>query len=264
MSASHKSKTIPSRLDLNIKYPLLLLCLACLFPLQAFSDNAASAPGWTGQLSLSVSASEGNTNLGNLNVGFLAKHENLTPWAHLIRGSIKQAKSAKNRDADKKTTKDIKRLSYKVDYKLGEKNVIVGYVGYEEDRKVKLDSELTSIIGIERRKIGTKNHQFIVGAGIGKLKVKYTDGTDEISATAGRAGLTYKGKLTKKLSFDENLIMLYSKDRTMKRATSNLNYALTKNISLGLAHEVTLRNKVANTATDRKDNTTSLNLIIKF
>ena len=175
-------------LNLKIDYSTLagntkgiIICCFCLFPLQAFShdDTVKQQPvsGWTGQASLSVSSSQGNTNLGRLNVGLMAKHKSNTPWAHLIRGSIRQSKAAKNRDADKRTTKDIKRLGYKIDYALSDKNAVVGYLGYEEDKKIKLDSEKVAMLGIERRRMGTKRHQFTVGAGIGKLAVKYTDGT---------------------------------------------------------------------------------------
>jgi putative salt-induced outer membrane protein YdiY len=249
----------------NIKYTLI--CCSFLFPLQVFSQQNApnqSPSGWTGQASLSINSSQGNTNLGRLNIGLMAKHKDSTPWQHLIRGSINQSKTAKNRDADKRTTKDIKRLGYKIDYALSDKNAIVGYLGYEEDKKIKLDSEKVAMLGFERHKMGTKNHQFMIGAGVGKLTVKYTDGTEKRSGTAGRLGFGYTGRLTDKLSFKENIVVLYSKERTMKRATSSLNYALTDNVSIALSHEITHRNKIANTATDRNDDVTDLKLIVKF
>jgi putative salt-induced outer membrane protein YdiY len=141
---------------------------------------------------------------------------------------------------------------------------VVGYLGYEEDKKIKLDSEKVAMLGIERHRMGTKHHQFMAGVGIGKLAVNYTDGTKKRSATVGRVGLGYKGKLTDTLSFQENIVVLYSKDRTMKRATSSLNYALTDNVSIALSHEITHRNKIANTAVDKNDDVTDLKLVIKF
>lgn len=246
----------------------IFICASCLFPLQAFSqdDKSKQQPrsGWTGQASLSVSSSQGNTNLGRLNIGLMAKHKNDTPWTHLIRGSISQSKTAQNRDADKRTTKDIKRLGYKLDYALSDKTALVGYLGYEEDKKIKLDSEKVAMFGIERHGMGSKRHQFVAGVGIGKLAVKYTDGTNKRSGTAGRVGLGYTGKLTDTLSFKEDIVVLYSKDRTMKRAKSSLNYALTDNVSISLAHEITHRNKIANTAVDKNDDVTNLKLVIKF
>ncbi len=246
----------------------IIICCSCLFPLQVFSDNGTTkkqpTSGWAGQASFSVSSSQGNTNLGRLNVGLLAKHKNDTPWAHTIRGSIRQSKTAKNRDADKRTTKNIKRFNYKIDYALSDQNVMVGYLGYEEDKKIKLDSEKVAMLGFERHRMGTKRHQFMLGAGVGKLTVKYTDGTEKRSATAGRLGFGYTGKLTDTLSFKENIVVLYSKDRTMKRATSSLNYALTDNVSIALSHEITHRNKIANTAVDKNDDTTDLKLIVRF
>ena len=76
--------------------------------------------------------------------------------------------------------------------------------------------------------------------------------------------LGYTGKLTDKVSFKENIVVLYSKDRTMKRATSSLNYAVTDNVSIALSHEITHRNKIANTATDKNDDATKLKIIVKF
>jgi putative salt-induced outer membrane protein YdiY len=250
---------------------LPLFCLICLFPLQALSEDLKSEKkspesGLTGQLSLSVSSSAGNTNLGSFNVGVTAKYQNQTPWIHIFRGSIRQSEAAKNRNAKRKVNKDIKRFGYIVDYDLlGNKDLLVGaYIGYEEDKKVKLKSEIISMLGIERQNIGTEKHQFKVGASVGYMKVQYTDNTDAISTAAARASIDYKGKITDKISFHENMVVLYSKERTMKRATSSLNYAITDKASIALSHEISLRTKIADTATDKKDDIASLNFILKF
>jgi putative salt-induced outer membrane protein YdiY len=120
------------------------------------------------------------------------------------------------------------------------------------------------MIGIERRKMGTERHQFTAGAGLGHVAVKYTDHTDEISAAAARVGVDYKGKITDKISFSENIVVLYSKERTMKRAISSINYAITDKASISLSYEVSHRNKIADTAIDKKDDITDLNFILKF
>lgn len=261
------SKSPPSKPLLTMKFSLL--CLIFLFPLQAFSEEGKTKTvlpksGLTGQLSLSVSASAGNTNLNRLTLDLTAKYQNETPWSHLVRGYVSISETAKNRNAKEKVTKDIKRLSYKLDYDLGNKNVLLAYIGHESDKKVKLKSELTTMVGIERRKMGTENHQFMAGVGVGHIKVRYTDNTDEISAAAARVGVDYKGKITDKITLGENIIVLYSKERTMKRAISSINYAITDKASVGLSHEVSYRNKIADTAIDKKDNTTNLNFIVKF
>ena len=123
---------------------------------------------------------------------------------------------------------------------------------------------MIAMVGIGRHGMGTKRHQFMADAAIGKLQVKYTDGTKKRSATAARLWLGYTGKLTDTISFKENVVVLYSKDRTMKRATSSLNYAVTDKVSIALSHEITNRNKIANTAVDKNDDATKLKVIFKF
>ena len=246
----------------------VLVCFVCLFPLQAFSHEEEiekqAVSGWTGQASLSMHSAQGNTNIGSLKVGLLAKHKNDTPVSQVIRGSVSLTESAKNRDADPRVIKDQKKFSYRIDYALSPTLAVGGYFGYEEDQKIKLKSEMVAMVGIERRGMGTKRHQFMADISVGQLQVKYTDGTEPRSAAAVRGGFGYTGKLTDKLSFKESIIVLYSKDRTMKRATSSLDYALTDNVSIALSHEITQRNKIANTAIDKKDDVTDLKLIVKF
>jgi len=60
------------------------------------------------------------------------------------------------------------------------------------------------------------------------------------------------------------MVVLYSKERTMKRATSSLDYAITDKASIALSHEISHRTKIADTAKDKKDDITSLNFILKF
>lgn len=252
-----------------IQAKLAFLSCVCLFSIPALSANAETKNkqpklGWTGQVSLSMSSDQGNTNLDRLNLGAIAKYKNNTPLSHLFRASIAQTDTAPNRDADKRTTKDVKRYSYRADYALSDKNLIVGYIGYEEDAKVKLDSEVATMIGFVRQNMGTENHKFMAGVGVGHLEVKYTDGTDKVSGFATRLALGYDGKITDSVGFKTEYILMDTDERTMKRLTSSLAYDITEKASIELEHEISRRNKVADTAVDKKDDTTKLNFVFKF
>jgi len=252
-----------------IQAKVAFLSCVCLFSMPVLSANAETKNkqpklGWTGQVSLSMSSDQGNTNLDRLNLGAIAKYKNNTPLSHLFRASIAQTDTAPNRDADKRTTKDVKRYSYRADYALSDKNLIVGYIGYEEDAKVKLDSEVATMIGFVRQNMGTENHKFMAGVGVGHLEVKYTDGTDKVSGFATRLALGYDGKITDSVGFKTEYILMDTDERTMKRLTSSLAYNITEKASIELEHEVSRRNKIADTAIDKKDDTTKLNFVFKF
>lgn len=251
-----------------IKRSVFLLSI-CLASTQAYAHNPAAKAkkndtGWSGKFSLGINSSVGNTNLNRLNSDILVKYTTSTPWQHTLQGGVQKAQRAPSRGADTIETKNINALNYKLDYMLDKTSAIAGYIGYEDDKKAKLEGQTMMGIGYEKYKMGTANHRFSVGLGVGHLDVKYTDGTPGFQGAALRASVGYRGRITDKISLREKIVILSSDDRTMSRFVTSLNYALTDNVSLALKNQVTHNNLIPATAIDKTDSITALNVVFSF
>lgn len=252
----------------SITQSVLLLSI-CLLSTQTYAQAPAEKAkkantGWSGKLSLGINSSVGNANLNRLNADFVAKYKTATPWQHTIQAGVVRAERAPSRGADTIETKNENALNYKLDYMLDKKSALVGYIGYEDNKKAKLDSQTMVGIGYERYKIGTPRHRFSAGVGVGHLDIKYTDGTPGSKGEALRASAGYRGKITDNISFRQKVVALKSEDRTMTRITSSLSYALTQKVSVALRNKVTHTSLIPATAIDKTDSTTALNLVVNF
>lgn len=224
------------------------------------------AGGLSGNFALGLNTSEGNTNIGRANISFLAKYGVKRPgsFQHTLLGAYDYADRGVARGSNRIETKNDKELSYKLDYNLTNRGSLVAYLGYEDNKKAKLESQEMIGVGYELTGLGTKRHRFSVGLGVGDLSVEYTDGTAGFSGTAVRGSFGYKGKLTKRLNFSTGLVVLAADERTMTRAVSKLDYAMSDRWSLVLKHKQTRYDTIPVTAIDKKDDTTSLNVVFKF
>ena len=250
----------------KIKSLTLLIAAGLLIPSYAFSaDGKKNKTGLSGKFSASLSAAEGNTNTRKAKANLMAIYRTNTPWQHKIVGLLGITETSKGRDKKTRTTKNQTRLRYTTAYFFNKDNAVAAYVGRESDKKSKLKSQLMIGLGYERRNLGTENHRFTAGIGAGSLAIKYTDGTPNLSSAAAlRASLEYNGKITDRVSINEKVVVLGTKDFDRKRITSEIDYAITKKASISLSHEVTIDNVIPRTAVDRRDNETSLNFNMKF
>jgi putative salt-induced outer membrane protein YdiY len=243
-----------------------LLIAAFLISTTAFAEEEANKV-WSGKFKLGMASSVGNTNLGKLNVGLLMKTGVQKPRSvqHTIQGEIAYAERSRGRGTESIESKNAKELNYKVDYYLSNKSKLIGYVGYEDDKKAKLDSQIMIGGGYERIKLGfSPAHRFSVGIGAVYLDVKYADGTPGFSEPAIRGSLGYRGKITDTISVKQKLVVLSSKARVMSRVVSSLNFALTEKTSLALQHKLTHNSLIPATTLDKTDSKISLNVVIGF
>ena len=250
---------------------MLLSVLAFSLPVSsAFAhEEKKKAPkvgGLSGNFALGLNTSEGNTNIGRANISFLAKYGVRRPgsFEHTLLGAYDYADRGVARGSSRIETKNDKELSYKLDYNLTNRGSLVAYLGYEDNKKAKLESQEMIGVGYELRGLGSKNHRFSVGLGVGDLSVEYTDGTEGFSGTALRGSIGYKGQLTKRFSVRTGVVVLAADERTMTRAVTKLDYAMSNRWSLVLKHKITQYDKIPATAIDKKDDNISLNVAFKF
>ena len=251
---------------------VLLAMFACSLPLSsAFAEEKKGnkppkAKNWSASFTLGINSSEGNTNIGRANIGLLAKYGVKKPGSiqHTLLGAYDYGDRGFARGSDRIETKNDKELSYKLDYNLTNRGSLVAYLGYEDNKKAKLESQKMIGIGYELTGLGTKRHNFSAGLGLGHLSVDYTDGTDGFSGEALRASAGYRGKITQRFSVSTGLVVLAAEERTMIRSVSKLDYALSDRSSLVLKYKSTQYDSIPTTALDKKDNTTNLNVVFRF
>lgn len=250
---------------------MLLTVLACSLPVSSLhahekEKKAPKVGGWSGNFALGLNTSEGNTNTGRANINFLAKHGVTKPGSlqHTFLGGYNYADRGTARGSSRIQTKDDKELVYKLDYNVTNHRSIVGFLGYEDNNKAKLESQTMAGVGYEWTGLGTQQHRFSAGLGVGYVSVEYTDGTAGFSGAALRGSVGYQGKLTKRFSVSTGIVVLAAEERTMIRAISKLDYALSDRSSLVLKHKLTHYDTIPITAIDKKDDTTSLNVVFRF
>lgn len=251
---------------------VLLTVLACslsvssVFAEEGKDKQPSKAKKWSANLSLGLNTSEGNTNIGRANVGFLVKHGVKKPGSlqHTLLGAYDYGDRGFARGSNRIETKNDKELSYKFDYNLSNHRSLVAYVGYEDNIQAKLESQKMVGVGYEFTDLGSKRHNFSAGLGLGYLSVDYTDGTPGFSGEALRASAGYRGKITQRFSVSTGLVVLAAEERTMIRSVSKLDYALSDRSSLVLKYKSTQYDSIPTTALDKKDNTTNLNVVFRF
>ena len=249
---------------------ILLAILVFSLPFSSvLADEKKKPPkagGLSGNFSLGLNSTEGNTNLGRGNINFLVKYGPKQPGAiqHKLIGAYDYADRSVSRDGARIETKNDKQLSYKLDYNLSKHSHLTTYLAYEDNIKAKLESQKMIGVGYELADLGTKRHKFSLGFGVGNLSVDYTDGTPGFSGPALSGSLGYQGKLTKRFSVSTSLVVLAAEERTMTRSVSKLDYALSDRSSLVLKHYLTHFDEIPTTAIDKKDDITSLNVVFRF
>lgn len=247
-----------------------LYCASLLFlvlPPLAIADEASKKnAGWKGQFSFNVSYLEGNTNTGRANLGLRVENNSGGKFSHIIAAHANVADRGSSRDSDRIETRSSRFASYQTKYALNpeQKASVVGFLSYEDDNKAKLDSHIMVGVGYERSLFNNERHSLLGSIGAGYLDVKFTDNTDGYSEPGMRGALAYKLKLTDSLSFRENFVILHSESNTLKRAKTSLSYAVTPSFSVALVNQITHNSFIPETAIDKRDDETSVNLILKF
>jgi len=251
---------------------MLFTVLACSLSVSsALADDKkkvkpAKLGGWSGNFSLGLNTSEGNSNVGRANVGFLAKHgvKKIGSIQHTLLGAYDYGDRGVARDASRIETKNDKELSYKLDYNITNRGSVIAYAGYEDNNKAKLDSQTMVGLGYELTGLGTKRHKFSAGLGLGHISVDYTDGTEGFSGEALRASLGYKGQITENISLSTGVVYLAADERKMTRTLTKLDYRLSDRSSLVLKYKSTYNDTIPTTALDKRDNTTNLNVVFRY
>lgn len=247
---------------INKLYCVSLLIL--ISPTLVVADEAKK--GWKGQFSFNVSYLEGNTNTGGAKLGLRVENNSGGKFSHIIAAHANIANRGASRDSERIDTRDSKFASYQTKYSLNPENKesIVGFISYENDNKAKLDSHVMVGAAYERSIFKNERHSLLGSFGAGYIDVNFTDNTEGYSEPGARGAVAYSLKLTDKLSFKENFVVLHSESNTLKRAKTSLSYAITPGFSVALVNQITHNSFIPDTAIDKRDDETSINLILKF
>lgn len=224
--------------------------------------------GWSGKLQIGLDSSVGNTNTRKIKVNGQAVHnkdfDEEKRFRHTLGFTMKKGDVAQSRGGDRRDTTDKESANYKVDYYLTERSSARAFGFYLSDKLAKIDSFTQVGVGYEHDIYKTPRHTVNLGGGISNVNLEYSDGTPSIEGPAGRVALSYNGKLTDSVSLDQKLVVLGMDGLTMKTSNTSLEYAFTAKSSVSLDHEVTNYSTIAQTAIDKTDSSTSLNLNFKF
>ena len=161
-------------------------------------------PKWTGNLSLGITSTHGNT-----------KSESLTASANATKRTDKDrttlsadyAKSTKTSDVtgNDETIEDWWRARGKYDYFFSEK--MYGYLDtrYEKDAVADLDRRVTVGLGGGYQWIESDEMNFSTELGLASLYEKYTNATDSSSEMSLQLGYHFDKKLAKNIKFINDL-----------------------------------------------------------
>ncbi len=240
----------------------LILLFICLSSTEITAEEIPGytplPPGFSGEAEFGASTSKGNVDSNSLNAALTLKYG--TPkWEQTLKGSISEGEFGDVTTAERYTA------SYEADYQLTEKTYLFGFVNFEADKLINIDSRFYQVAGYGSPLLfRTKKHTLGSEIGLGLSQAKYTSGRAKENEAVAYLGLNYIGKITEKTTLNENFVIFAGTENTFSEFITSLNIPITKKISLKLNHTLRHNTKVVVVGVKKTDITTGVNLVIKF
>lgn len=224
--------------------------------------------GWSGKAKVGFDSNVGNTNTSKITVSASAIHNKdfnaEQPFRHTLALTMKKGDVAREKGGERQDTVDKEMANYRIDYYLNDRSSVRAFGFHFRDKQAKIEGLTQAGVGYEYDVIKTPRHTVNLGGGINFLDLEYTDGTPGIDGVAGRIALNYDGQLTDNISLNQRVAYLGMEDFTLKSSNTSVEYSFTQNASVSLDHEITNYSRIAQTAKENTDSSTSLNLNFKF
>ncbi|MBN1806746.1 MAG: DUF481 domain-containing protein [Sedimentisphaerales bacterium] len=175
-----------------------------LASISSINPPAKPLPKWTGNISLNVTSTHGNTKSESLSGSF-----NMNKRTHNDRTQVSmdytKTKQEDKVTGDKEVTEDWWRSKGKYDYFFSKK--MFGFVDgrYEKDAIAELDRRMIIGGGAGYQWIESEDMNFSTEFGMASLYEKFDNQTDSNSEISMQAGYNFDKKLTKNVKFIHDL-----------------------------------------------------------
>ena len=234
---------------------LLSIMIVVLVPQVSFADDKEKKKKpWSGRIEASYTEKKGNTDDIDFSVGSKLVYAG-TVWKHSLSGSYSSYEFSDERLSEET------ELSYDIAFFFKPKHYIFNHLSYEKNIAEDIDKRLIEAIGYGHIFIKEKTQNLTAELGIGKRDTTYiSDKADELE-TVGYLGVWYDKNLTKKISFEQEVIIVGSSDNPVSKSTTGLNLSLTKRLSLGLKYKIS---HTENPSDDIEKTDSTIRLALRF
>lgn len=178
-------------------------------------------------------------------------------WTHSLRGEVRHVA----RDGD--TSAEQYLGAWRERYDLNEDHYLFGFARWEKDRFSGYNQQIMMTTGYGRQVLDSDVHRLSLEAGPG---YRYDDISDEESEGLGVAygAIAYHWEFSSTAAFSQELSVEATRDNTTTRTYSALTARLNSRMSLRLSHEIRHNSEPPETATSRRDMTTSASLVYSW
>lgn len=208
------------------------------------------------QAGISYQAAAGNVDANKVGLTFGVKYspEN---WRHITFANFDRTEVFGN------VNKRELSFYYKAGYFFNNKNYLFNYISYDENEFANVDHKVVEAVGYGHDFISSPQQSLNMEAGIGIRQTKgfYTDTKED--ETVGYVGVSYRKAFSEKVLFKQNLTYITGKSNDTTDLTTNLDFGITENITVGLEYVVKHNSDVAPNI-EKTDTTSDVNIKYKF
>lgn len=178
-------------------------------------------------------------------------------WTHSLRGEVRHVA----RDGD--TSAEQYLGAWRERYDLDGDHYLFGFARWEKDRFSGYNQQVMTTAGYGRQVLDGDVHRLSLEAGPGYRFDDVRDGENEGLGVAYGA-IAYDWELSSTAAFSQELSVESTSDNTTTRSYSALTARLNSRMSLRLSHEIRHNSEPPETATSRRDMTTSASLVYSW
>lgn len=237
---------------------LIMLGMAPVVVQAAEVDGSKSL--WSGEVSLTVTSNNGNTNSQNLGLKSSAVRDGEV-WRNTLKLDAINESSDGNRSAEKYFA------SAKADRKLSEVDYLFALLEHEDDDFGAYDYQTSLSAGYGRKVINTDVHklEFEVGPGYryNEFLVEDADGDKHDTEAMFRGALNYKWFVNDSTTFRQEVSVEAGEEITVSKSLSKVKTKLHNQLSLSVSYEMKHTSEVPE-GTHEFDSTTVLALDYSF
>jgi putative salt-induced outer membrane protein len=229
----------------------LLPCAAAL--LLSLPARSAEAPkGVTGEASLGVLSTSGNTDTRSVNgkLGLGYRHDR---WSH---AGTAAAITAQQNDL---TTDERYQAGYKLSYDFNEHDYAFASLDFDNDRFAGIAERTTEAVGYGRRLLTSEKHQLDVEIGAGATQIKQAEPAGRETSAVGLLNGKYQWQITETSKFTQSLKVEHSRTTTFYNPVSELKLTVAGNLFATLGYEIRHNTEVP-AGTRKTDTLASVNL----
>lgn len=229
----------------------VLACAAALL-LSLPAKAAEPAQGFSGEASLGVLATSGNTDTRSVNAK-LALDARRGHWKHAGTAAALAAQQ------DDLTTDERYSLGYKLSYDFNAHDYAFASVSYDNDRFAGIAQRNTEALGYGRRLLTLEKHLLDVEIGAGATQIKQAEPAGRENSVVALLNAKYQWLISGSSQFTQTLKVEHSRTTTFINPVSELKLTVAGNLFATLGYELRHNTEVP-AANFKTDTLVSVNL----